>query len=58
VDQHLAQLCLSTAQFREGMFHQWILFDDLWAAAFPSLANGVLRFAARWDVLSADASDQ
>jgi uncharacterized protein (TIGR02996 family) len=58
VDGHLAQLCLFTADFREGMYHQWILFDDLWAAANPTLANGVLRFAARWDVLSADASDQ
>jgi hypothetical protein len=34
------------------MFHQWILFDDVWASAHADLANALLRFARRWDVLS------
>jgi hypothetical protein len=33
-------------------YEQWILFDDLWAAAKPTLAAGLLTFATRWDVLS------
>jgi hypothetical protein len=33
------------------MYHQWYLFDDLWASAHPDLANAILRYASRWDVL-------
>lgn len=32
-------------------YHNWILFDDLWAGANPDMANSILRFASRWDVL-------
>lgn len=36
-----------------SMFHQWVLFDDVWARAHPLLANGLLRWTSRWDVLTA-----
>jgi hypothetical protein len=54
VEDHLAQLCLHMADGDYPYFHQWILFDDMWASAHPDLANAILRFARRWDVLSAD----
>jgi hypothetical protein len=48
---HIAQACLLVG--RGGWaYHQWIVFDDLWAAGHPDLADGVLRYAKRWDVLS------
>jgi uncharacterized protein (TIGR02996 family) len=53
VEAHLAQMCLDVSRTEKHYFHQWILFDDLWASAHPDLANAILRFAARWDVLSA-----
>jgi hypothetical protein len=31
---------------------QWYFFDDVWASAQPVLANSLLRYAARWDVLT------
>jgi uncharacterized protein (TIGR02996 family) len=53
VGEHLAQLCLHTNRWGiTDLFHQWIFFDDLWASANPVLANAILRFASRWDVLS------
>lgn len=48
---HIAQLCLHTG-WEDRMYHQWFLFDDLWAGEHPDLADGVLRYAKRWDVLS------
>jgi uncharacterized protein (TIGR02996 family) len=53
--EHLAQLSLHTMRVpkdQADLYDQWIFFDDLWASAHPDLANGVLRFASRWDVLS------
>jgi uncharacterized protein (TIGR02996 family) len=53
VEDHLAQLCLHTGRWgQRDLFHQWFLFDDLWAGANPALANAVLQYARRWDVLS------
>jgi uncharacterized protein (TIGR02996 family) len=53
VDEHLAQACLPTGKFgNDHLYHQWIYFDDLWASAHTDLANAILRFAKRWDVLS------
>jgi hypothetical protein len=58
VEEHVAQLCLNViapcVQFghRYEMYFQWIFFDDLWASAHPDLANGLLRYSSRWDVLS------
>jgi uncharacterized protein (TIGR02996 family) len=50
---HLIQVCKHIQTFgSDDLYHQWILFDDLWAAAHPSLANGILTFASCWDVLS------
>src|SRR5262249_38987059 len=54
VEDHLAQMCLDGSWEEEPLFDQCICFDDLWASAHPDLANAILRFAARWDVLSAD----
>jgi hypothetical protein len=58
VEDHLAQLCLNTEHWRSyrrvDLYHQWIFFDDLWAAAHPELANSILRYARCWDVLSPD----
>jgi hypothetical protein len=58
-EEHVAQLCLNqTAPSTEygrryEKYFQWIFFDDLWAAAWPDLANGMLRYASRWDILTA-----
>ncbi|MCI0460728.1 MAG: TIGR02996 domain-containing protein [Gemmataceae bacterium] len=50
--EHLAQMCVQR-DGEEGAIHdQWILFDDVWAAGQPDLANSILCFAERWDVLS------
>jgi uncharacterized protein (TIGR02996 family) len=49
VDEHVAVLCRHVNQW--NAYHQWYLFDDLWASAQPDLANAILRYAARWDVL-------
>jgi uncharacterized protein (TIGR02996 family) len=53
VEEHLAQLCLHTGRWgKRDLYHQWFLFDDLWAGAHPALADAVLQYARRWDVLS------
>jgi uncharacterized protein (TIGR02996 family) len=55
VGEHLAQMCLCVDEVRRARprdFNQWIFFDDLWAAAQPALANALLRFSVRWDVLT------
>ena len=50
---HLAQLCLHVGDFfGKDTYHQWIIFDDLWAGEHPDLAEGILRYAKRWDVLT------
>jgi uncharacterized protein (TIGR02996 family) len=55
VEEHLAQLCLHVARWNDAdLYHQWIFFDDRWAAAHPDLANGILRYQRCWDVLSPD----
>jgi hypothetical protein len=52
---HLVQTCLDTsATDRAPYFGQWYFFDDIWASAHPHLANSLLRFASRWDVLTID----
>jgi uncharacterized protein (TIGR02996 family) len=56
--EHLAQLCAHVDRLESptrDVFHQWYLFDDLWAAAHPALANGLFRYARRWDVLTVEA---
>jgi len=50
---NLLQLCLHIGNsFGNDEFHQWIIFDDLWAGQHLDLAEGVLRYAKRWDVLT------
>jgi hypothetical protein len=52
--EHVAQICLHVGKESKGeLYHRWMLFDDMWAAANKALANGALRYASRWDVLSA-----
>jgi hypothetical protein len=50
---HLAQLCLHVGNwFGKDLYHQWIIFDDQWAGEHRDLAEGILRYATRWDVLT------
>jgi hypothetical protein len=53
-EEHLIQMCLDGSHNDElgPYFGQWILFDDLWASAHPELADALLTWCARWDVLS------
>jgi uncharacterized protein (TIGR02996 family) len=50
VGEHVAQL--SEYQGEGFGFNHWFCFDDLWANAHPVLADALLRYATRWDVLS------
>lgn len=54
VENHMAQMCVDGSHSDEPYFGQWVFFDDLWASAHPDLANAILRFSARWDVLTPD----
>jgi hypothetical protein len=54
VDEHLAQTCLDVSFTDNPYYSQWFFFDDVWASAYPDLANAILRFANQPDVLSAD----
>jgi hypothetical protein len=53
-EEHLLQMCLDGSHRDEAgpYFGQWILFDDLWAGAHPELADALLTWCARWDVLT------
>jgi uncharacterized protein (TIGR02996 family) len=50
--------CVNVTAHMAQWFHpgaapeQFVIFDDRWAAAHPTLAAGILTFAARWDVLT------
>ncbi len=48
---HIVQICVFVG-WGGGVYHQWIIVDDLWASGHPDLADGLLRYAERWDVLS------
>jgi hypothetical protein len=50
VGEHAALLCVH-AHNAFG-YQQWILFDDLWAAAHTALASSLLRYATDWDPFS------
>jgi uncharacterized protein (TIGR02996 family) len=53
VTPHMVQAIYHVARWgKDDLYHQWIFFDDRWAAAHPALASGILTFAARWDVLT------
>ena len=49
VCNHVAQVSIHAGG---SSFDQWFVFDDLWGAAHPELANSLLRYCTRWDVLS------
>jgi hypothetical protein len=53
-EEHLLQMCLDGSHHdkRGPYFGQWILFDDVWASAHPELADALLTWCARWDVLT------
>jgi uncharacterized protein (TIGR02996 family) len=58
VEEHLAQLGLHAHKGgRRDEWHQWYFFDDLWASAQPAIAETLLRYGTRWDVLSAPSSE-
>jgi len=59
VGEHIAQLLLHEVdvyhpQDARDIYRQWIFFDDRWASAHPHLANSLLRYATRWDVLAGE----
>jgi uncharacterized protein (TIGR02996 family) len=57
VEEHLAQLCLHAGKTSHcDEWHQWYFFDDLWAGAHPAIAEALLRYGKRWDVLSSPTS--
>ena len=50
---NILQFCRHDGKcFGNDIYHQWIIFDDLWAGRHPDLAKGILTYAKRWDVLS------
>ncbi len=60
VSNHLAQASKHEGRWPDGEFlwftphdtyETWIFFDDRWAAAQPTLAEGLVRFDSRWYVL-------
>jgi hypothetical protein len=53
-EERLVQMCLDGSHDDEAgpYFGQWILFDDQWASAHPELADALLTWSARWDVLT------
>lgn len=50
--EHLMQMSLFVESEEEDfLYHHWILFDSVWAGQYPDLANSILRYTQRWDVL-------
>ncbi|MFI6026500.1 hypothetical protein [Amycolatopsis magusensis] len=47
--RHLAQLSMHCSDVFG--YQQWYLFDTLWAATHPDLAQSLLRYAHHWDPL-------
>ncbi len=53
VELHCAQASFHTdSWYNTDLYNRWILFDDLWAASHPNLANSILAYGNRWNVLS------
>lgn len=53
VGEHLAQLAMHCGE--SFGYQQWYLFDTVWAATHPTMAQSLLRYANHWDPL--DESD-
>ena len=47
VDEHIGQLAMHHVDYFG--YHQWFLFDDVWASSHPELAASLLRYATHWD---------
>lgn len=57
VSPHMLQISIYGGKFFDNDYYdRWIIFDDLWASKNKSLADCILRYGSRWDVL-ADADD-
>ncbi len=56
VSEHTAEFCWHVGRMfgERDLYHQWLFFDDRWAAAHPALANSILRYTRCWDMLSPD----
>ncbi len=53
VGEHVAQISINTETWdKVKLYQRWILFDDLWAVQNSDLANSILCYAKKWDVLS------
>jgi hypothetical protein len=50
VSDHLAQFAMHCSEFFG--YQQWFLFDDVWAASHPDLAQSLLRYSEHWDPLA------
>jgi uncharacterized protein (TIGR02996 family) len=48
VGEHAAEAFVASGKGCDHLF----FFDDLWGAAHPALADALLRYGSRWDVLS------
>jgi uncharacterized protein (TIGR02996 family) len=51
VGEHVIQARLHAG---DDHYLEWFAFDDLWGAAHPVLADALIRYATRWDVLSTE----
>jgi len=49
VGDHVAQMAMHCDEFFG--YRQWYLFDTVWAASHPDLAQSLLRYATNWDPL-------
>lgn len=50
--EHLIQVSFHTGKIKnKDTYDYWIIFDDLWATTHPALANSILNFTIRWNVL-------
>ncbi|MBS1956679.1 MAG: hypothetical protein JST89_21000 [Cyanobacteria bacterium SZAS-4] len=53
VDEHVAQISLNTDSWdKVKLYQRWIFFDDLWAGDNVDLAESILCYANKWDVLT------
>jgi uncharacterized protein (TIGR02996 family) len=50
VGDHVAQTFVTYSV--DPRYDHWFFFDDLWGSAHPDLADALLRYGSRWDVLS------
>lgn len=56
IDEHPHALLFAMHATKWFGHQQWILFDDLWAAAHEDLARSILQYATGWDPLEGAAT--